>query len=235
MRKNVLTEKELMEAQKIQTYFLDARSNTFANDLETLEELLPSMYHLNSKEDGSVVHVNDQFSEQIDLSVEEVNELGVGFIENYLHPDAQAMTPFLLNFYQNGDESDVLTFFQQVRRTPKHDFNWFFTTTKVYRRRNALISITSPVDQLHKIGYKMNRMLGEYHFMKTNFKKYDSLTRMEKKILAHVARGETNPQIADVLFISQHTVKNHRKAIKKKLEAKTLADLIKFARAFELG
>jgi LuxR family transcriptional regulator of csgAB operon len=43
------------------------------------------------------------------------------------------------------------------------------------------------------------------------------LTPREKEILAKLASGETNTQIAEKLFISQHTVKTHLYNIFKKI------------------
>lgn len=47
----------------------------------------------------------------------------------------------------------------------------------------------------------------------------DSLTRKEKEILAKVASGATNKEIADQMFISVHTVKTHLYNIYKKIDA----------------
>ncbi|MGE4505359.1 MAG: LuxR C-terminal-related transcriptional regulator [Desulfovibrionaceae bacterium] len=47
----------------------------------------------------------------------------------------------------------------------------------------------------------------------------EQLTRKEKEILAKVASGATNKEIADQLFISVHTVKTHLYNIYKKIDA----------------
>lgn len=47
----------------------------------------------------------------------------------------------------------------------------------------------------------------------------NALTRREKMILKMVSKGCTNKQIAEKLFISTNTVKNHLKNIFKKLGA----------------
>ncbi len=55
------------------------------------------------------------------------------------------------------------------------------------------------------------------------------LTRREKEILALIAEGYTNPQMAERLFVSQFTVDSHRKNLMAKLGVKNTATLIKFA------
>lgn len=49
----------------------------------------------------------------------------------------------------------------------------------------------------------------------------DSLTERELEILSKVALGYRNKQIADVLFISESTVKVHMKSLLKKLQVKS--------------
>lgn len=55
------------------------------------------------------------------------------------------------------------------------------------------------------------------------------LTRREKEILALIADGLTNNQIAAKLFISIDTVDSHRKNLHSKLNVKNTAQLIRFA------
>lgn len=57
----------------------------------------------------------------------------------------------------------------------------------------------------------------------------DALSKRETEILALVASGYANQQIADKLFISIRTVESHKNHIMQKLKLKTGVDLIKFA------
>ena len=50
---------------------------------------------------------------------------------------------------------------------------------------------------------------------------FSSLTDREREILVEVARGYSNRQIADRLFISEATVKVHIKSLLKKLSVKS--------------
>lgn len=51
----------------------------------------------------------------------------------------------------------------------------------------------------------------------------------EKEVLKLIASGLTNPQIAEKLFISLHTVDSHRKNLLTKFEVSNTASLIKLA------
>ncbi len=56
-----------------------------------------------------------------------------------------------------------------------------------------------------------------------------ALTSREREVLALIAEGFTNPQIADKLFVSPATVDSHRKNLLTKLKVKNTASLIKFS------
>ncbi|MCD4664150.1 MAG: response regulator transcription factor [Bacteroidales bacterium] len=58
---------------------------------------------------------------------------------------------------------------------------------------------------------------------------YESLTERELEILQLIAKGLTNQEIADKLFISVRTVTNHRANINSKTGANNTAKLIAFA------
>ncbi|MES2776041.1 MAG: response regulator transcription factor [Bacteroidota bacterium] len=60
-------------------------------------------------------------------------------------------------------------------------------------------------------------------------KKQASLTRREKEILKLIVQESTNQEIAEKLFISPHTVDNHRISLLHKLGAKNTAGLVRIA------
>ncbi len=64
-----------------------------------------------------------------------------------------------------------------------------------------------------------NRLVRE--LAKNDRKKEDlRLTRREKDVLQLLVRGNTNKEMADIMFISEKTVKNHLTSIFKKLSVK---------------
>jgi FixJ family two-component response regulator len=65
--------------------------------------------------------------------------------------------------------------------------------------------------------------------------RYETLSAREREVMAHVARGLLNKQIAYALGISEITVKIHRGNAMKKLETRNLAEFIHLAQALHLG
>jgi DNA-binding NarL/FixJ family response regulator len=64
---------------------------------------------------------------------------------------------------------------------------------------------------------------------------FPELTAREREVLDHVARGETNPVIAQALYVSPRTVANHVSNILTKLHATDRTDIAIRARNVGLG
>lgn len=57
--------------------------------------------------------------------------------------------------------------------------------------------------------------------------RFDRLTTRERQVLRHVVRGRLNKQIAAELDISERSVKRHRTHLMRKLEADSVAELVR--------
>ena len=60
-------------------------------------------------------------------------------------------------------------------------------------------------------------------------KKYVSLTKKEKEVLAVYAKGQSHKKTADELNIALFTFRTHWRNIKKKSDIKNLKDVINYA------
>jgi DNA-binding NarL/FixJ family response regulator len=75
--------------------------------------------------------------------------------------------------------------------------------------------------------YRKPEVKNEFNSYDSFLKQY-SLTKREWEVLNLIKEGYTNPQIAQQLYLSQHTVDSHRKNIMQKLGVHSTAALFKF-------
>ena len=66
-------------------------------------------------------------------------------------------------------------------------------------------------------------------------RKFESLTAREKELLALVISGKPNKQIADAIGTSEVTVKVHRANLTRKMQAESLADLVRMAGRLDIS
>jgi FixJ family two-component response regulator len=66
-------------------------------------------------------------------------------------------------------------------------------------------------------------------------KKYESLTAREREVFALVTAGSLNKQIANQLGTSERTIKAHRAQVVIKMQADSVADLVRMADKLGIG
>lgn len=95
---------------------------------------------------------------------------------------------------------------------------------KPFRDQDMLDAIDHAIEH-DRQRRKTSRGLGELRA------KYQTLTLRERQIMSYVIAGMLNKQIAAEVFLSEITVKIHRAQAMKKMEASSVADLVRKAEA----
>jgi FixJ family two-component response regulator len=94
--------------------------------------------------------------------------------------------------------------------------------TKPFREQELLDSIQECIERDRAAREERSRM-AELRA------RYDSLSSREREVMALVVRGLLNKQIAGELGISEITIKVHRGQVMQKMQADSLADLVRMA------
>lgn len=204
-------------------------------------EATPGMVTVHHLQPSSVVYMSSCGLKVLGVSLEELQEMGVGYNERFFNPqDAEEYVPKVLGMLERNDKQETISYFQQVRADKNDPWLWYVSGTRIFMhddegKPHLTITVAMPIDVKHYFTNKIDRLLKENVFLNSNRHLFDSLTRREKEILALLACNKTSSEMAAVLFLSEATVKTHRRNIKRKLNVKTLQDTLMFAQLFNLS
>ena len=218
----------------------DQITNSVRAFSETAEKM-PGVVIVHDLRDWSIVWMSRSGLDLLGLSLKEVTELtSEEYFSTYFNKEhADDYVPKILGLLQGNNTEDICCHFHQVRFSPDGEWNWYFGGVRILARDHdgkplLVVTIVLPIDSMHHMTAKAERLLAENNFLRKNFKRFSSLSKREREILGMVALDKSTAEIAETLFISLHTVETHKKNIKKKLGTNSYYDLNQYARAFDL-
>jgi LuxR family transcriptional regulator len=212
------------------------------NDLniEDIGDYLPGCVMIQDFGKMVNIYMNKTGCEILHADREELMNMGPAYFDTFFpKEEIQVLKPELIRFANNNDPSALYSFFQQARPLGSNKFAWYFTTSRIYPvgalpGNMQLMHIAIGAGIIGCSAKKISRLIDDNSFASKNFTKFCSLSKREKEIISLVAAGNSSCNISDMLFISYHTVNNHRKNIQSKLSFKSFSELIRFAIAFDL-
>jgi DNA-binding CsgD family transcriptional regulator len=208
--------------------------------LQAVENDIPGVIIVHNLPNDSIVYLSERGRRELNVSLEEIRLPHFDYHKQFFNPeDVPNYAPKILGMLQRNQVDEMVTYFQQVRPSRKAPWKWHASSSKILlwdKEGKPLLAITIaiPIDVEHHFTPKIERLLEENRFLRENQQVFSSLSKREKEVLRHLALGENAQQTADKLFISEATVKTHRKNIRSKLGADSTFDLVKFAQAFNL-
>jgi len=208
-------------------------------EIRTVEQRFPGAIIIHDLQ-GKVVYMSQWGREYLEITLEELQNMGLEYYAHFFNAeDAKDYVPKILGLLERNNDHEFVSYFQQVRQSPHHDWAWYLSASKIFFRDEAgkpLLTLTHalPVDAQHHIAAKAMRLLEENNFLRNNYHVFDKLTKREKEILRLLALGNSSIDIAEKLTISEKTAKTHRKNIRRKLNVENNYDITRFAQAFDL-
>lgn len=209
--------------------------------LDSVAGKLPGVVIVNDIRDGKVVWMSEIGLKQLGISLDEITGLQASEYNArfFNEEDAKDYVPKILGLLERNNDEEFITFFQQVRLAEDCGWTWHMSSTRIFLRDKdqrplLLITMSFPIDAMHHMSNKANRLLEENNFLRKNFQKYSSLSKRECEILRQLALGRSSSETASDLFISLGTVDTHRKNIRRKLGTGSYYELCQYARSFDL-
>ncbi len=229
------TDAELLYHQKVDVFRIEKAIQKYGDDWQNFLDAIPGFVHMNRKSDIAVHFINKKGIKLTGFTNTELNELGYEYQIEHLDPyTLHVTTPKLVNFIQKNEVNKVFTFGQSFRKREGKKYELILSVTKPMVQQDQLLSYSLPLEKLDTLSLKVKRLLFEQEYIHNHYWKFEKLTTRELHILKLIATGLTNHQISEQLLITQETVKQHRKQIKKKTGCRNIVELLKFAQAFDL-
>ncbi|WP_316830834.1 helix-turn-helix transcriptional regulator [Pedobacter aquatilis] len=202
---------------------------------------IPGVVILHETSNWTVVYMSDKGLKQLGLTLDEVcNLTNAQYYSRFFNEeDAKDYVPKIAAFMHGNHHEDSLSYYQQLKFPGKDNWHWHLSSTKIFLRDKAgqpLVSITIsiPIDAMHHMAAKADRLLKENDFLRKNYTNFSKLSKREKTILKEIALGKSSIEIAEELHISSTTVDTHRRNIRDKLGIKSSFEISQYARAFDL-
>lgn len=231
--KKYRTEKEILLDNQVSLVTLERGVQEKQYSIEEIGELLPGMLHLNRTDNLVLAYFNTWALNRFEKTVDEILAEGMAFMLSLFEKGtAQLFSQSLISFINENDNSQNHGFFQKLRFNPKRNFEWVYTSSKLFNNGQFTFSYTAPLGELQRNNKLLLKTLDDNLFLRKNFLKMQALTKREKQILQMVAKGFNSAQIAEQLFISKYTVTTHRRNIIQKLDLKNCRDWTRYANAF---
>ena len=197
----------------------------------SVNDYLPFSVFTNRQDNLNITYSNNQLENKGE-ELEQLIEIG----SSHLH---KISCPILLsvakkktqNFQLYNDTNKVCSYLQNLRANRQMKY---FYAHKLFLGDNLYFNIGSFTDDLGLIGNVFKKVFDLVTKSEETWLKFQSLTKQEKVILRLLAKGHSNSEISDLLFISVHTVQTHRRNIYKKTDTSKINDLVHFSMVLEL-
>ena len=182
------------------------------------------------------LYCNDSFKNVLGFNADEIIQGGWEFWYNRINPNEARIIKnkieLLIQKPHSEKHQEVLSFTYHI----KDIFSkWFFVSHELslyqFKKNLFVLNYLYDISQIERIEYF-------FGFKQQNPKNKDgtniTVSKREKEVLLLISEGFSSKQIADELYISNHTAIKHRKNLIEKFKVKNTAQLIKEASRFFL-
>jgi len=144
--------------------------------------------------------------------------------------------PDLFHTLTQNNPNKVYFFFQKTRPQNTGKYKWHFSTAKL-----SLLNDETYPSILFRYAFELNkseikaRSEDDENYFQMYCNRFMLLSKREKEVIKLIVGGKSSHEISDLLFLSIHTVNNHRKNITNKLQISNLCQLTRFALLFDIA
>ncbi len=238
----VISERQRARFLYRQTDFLD-----YYSSFEFVQQLFPSwVVFLCGIANHEVQYVSENCEHVFGYTARKMEDMTLEDYSSHIHPDDQESVARVVQYMLQLMKEIPYDQYNQYRFTInyryRHAAGRYF---HMYDERLALrnkdgkqlfitlyrnITEEKPFSQVKLEIYRMEK--GSYKVIEeyVPWLFQQVITRREKEILQLIQFGRSNKEIADKLYISEHTARNHRSNLFEKAKARNVIELLNYAR-----
>jgi len=221
------SEDEILTKNQIAMYQYTKLLNNGKLTIDELSGFFPGFLHVNSLEEVKLHFCSKKTLDFLEIDIDEVKMNGSKILKSHLHPNTfRKVSTSLCNI--NIGRENVTTSYQQIRPPNTDTYKWYYSVKRILNKHESF-SITQPISVLGKSTRLIQKFLELEPWLEKKYYPFLSLTDREREIFKLVASGKSTNRIADILFISSQTVNTHRKTIYRKLQIKSITELVRIA------
>jgi DNA-binding CsgD family transcriptional regulator len=223
-----------------QLYTINQDITNVEAGIQNIGDYLPGSILINDVSIPQNTYMNKWGCDYLKREREELQAMGPAYLQAFFDPaEISLVLKMTLGMIQLNDTKKVYSYFQRVRPSDHADWKWFYATQQLIpdptgANSYKVIVMAHDASKLQNSEKALRELCISQPMPEAAYQRFNTLTKREKEILSLIAKGYTNQQISDMLFVAVFTVETHRKKIKQKLEAKTIADLVNYATLFHL-
>lgn len=220
-----------------QLYTIERESKFDLLTLKELGDLLPGVILVNDLTNFQNVYMSRAGCDYLQTSAEELFTLGPAYFSaRYFKEDEMKwIAEGFMKLLATGDKTQVYNFIQNVRPDANADWKKFHLSGKILEQQNGhCIYMAQDASKAGNAIREIGKVLNISPPDPVAFQKFTNLTKREKEIFQLIAKGHSNQQVSDILYIALGTVLTHRKNIYGKLGMNKLSDVIRYADMFGL-
>lgn len=196
-----------------------------------LDKLIPFAVFVNKRKNLDITYANHQLLGR-GKEMEELIEEGAGYL-----PKISNLTLLELakqktkNFGIENDKNGICNYLQQLTVNGKKEF---FYSNKLILNEHLYFNVSTFIEDLGIVGPLFKTIFEPVKNEETTLQKLQLLTKQEKRIVSLLINGYSHRQVAEILFISRHTMRTHIRNIHRKMDTNNTAQLIKLGMLMEL-
>ena len=239
-------------SERQQAHFLYGQTSfpDYYSSFEFVQQLFPSwVVLLCSLRNQSVQYVSENCVNVFGYTARKMRTMTLEDFTSHIHPDDQEPVTRIMKYvfqltkeipYDKYDQYRFITnhrhrhangqyfhlYDEQIALRNKDGQHLFLTLYKDLSEEKPFSQVKLEISRLEKGSYKA---IEEY----VPSLPQQVITRREREILRLIQYGQSNKEIANRLYISEHTARNHRSNLFEKAKARNVIELLNNAKAMQ--